>query len=192
MFYVCILAFVFPLIYVYRRFILLNFIWLCFNVYKLKRYISGLFFKPIKDSVEKNFCKIINKHIYTEYKITQDENEYVMIFVSDTNRMLYNDLVEFNKNKKDMILHKNKIVFAGITDENDQVLFDITNEFRKFCFYFDKQIGVNYFLDYFMYIQIDVDILDNYLTIYMNDEDFSQKKYSIKQISDKDFSDILS
>lgn len=186
MFYVCIFTFVFTLMYVYRdrcrRFILLNVIWLCFNVYKLKTYVSS--FNPIQDSVEKIFCETINKHIYTEYKIIQDEKEYRMMFVSDTNRGLYNDLVEFNENKKDMILYKNKIVFAGITDENDLVLFDTTNEFRKFCFYFDQPICVNYFLNYFMhmYKQNDLDILDNYLTIYMNDEDFSQKKYCIKQI----------
>jgi len=189
MFYVCIciFSFAFPLIYVYRRFILLNAIWLCFNLYKLKTYVSGLCFNPIKDSVEKIFCETINENIYTEYKIVQDEKEYTMAFVSDTNRGLYNDLVKFNKNKKNIISYKNKIVFAGIIDENDLVLFDITNEFRKFCFYFSKPICVNYFLDYFMYMykQKSDDILDHYLTIYMNDEDFSQKKYCIKQILNK-------
>lgn len=184
MFYVCIFSLIFSLIYVYRRFILLNVIWLCFNVYKLKTYISGVLFNPIQDSVEKIFCETINEHIYTEYKITQDEKEYMMTFVSRTNRGLYNDLVKFNKNKKDIILHKNEIVFACITDENDLVVFDTTNEFRKFCFYFNNPICVNYFLHYFMYTykQNDVDILDYYLTIYMNDDDFSQKKYCIKQI----------
>jgi len=34
----------------------------------------------------------------------------------------------------------------------------------------------------YTYKQNDVDILDYYLTIYMNDDDFSQKKYCIKQI----------
>ena len=93
-------------------------------------------------------------------------------------------LVKVNSDDLQTNANKNEIVFACITDENDLVVFDTTNEFRKFCFYFNNPICVNYFLHYFMYTykQNDVDILDYYLTIYMNDDDFSQKKYCIKQI----------
>jgi hypothetical protein len=160
--------------------------------------ICGLymyFYKPRKDSISNQKIKIINKNIYIEYNIVHKDKDYNLIFVSDTNKKLYNELLEFNNNKINNILKKNIIVYASLNDIQDNFIIDITNELRKFCFYFDKQKHIRYFLDYLQDKLKDEKNLDNLidhrLKIYKNDECFSEKTYNIQDIIYTEFDKIV-
>lgn len=160
------------------------------NIFHLYIY----FYKPRIDSVLKQKTKIINKKIYIEFDIVYKDKDYNLVFVSDTNKEIYNDLVDFNNNKINHILKKNMIVYASLNDTNDNFIMDITDEIRKFCFYFDKQKHVGCFLHYLQdkYINLIKNNLKIYnLKIYKNDEYFSENTYNIQDIMYIEFNKIM-
>jgi hypothetical protein len=162
------------------------------NISRLYMY----FYKPRKDSVLKQKTKIINENIYIESNIVYKDKDYNLVFVSDTNKEIYNDLVEFNNNKINHILKKNMIVYASLNDINDNFVMDITDEIRKFCFYFDKQKHIGYFLHYLQDKYNDCNLIKNNLKIYnlkiyKNDECFSENTYNIQDIMYTEFNKIM-
>lgn len=149
------------------------------------------FYKPRPDSISNQKIRIINRNIYIEYNLVHKDKDYHLIFVSDTNRDLYDELIEFKNNKTDHILKKNMIVYASLNDVDDNFIMDITDEIRKFCFYFDKKKHIRYFLYYLEDKLTDKHLIQTCLKIYKNDECFSEKTYNIKDIMYTEFEKIM-
>jgi hypothetical protein len=94
---------------------------------------------------------------------------------------------DFRSNINEYLLNKNMIVHCSITDENGDIVVDTTVEFRKFCYYYEKKFVL---LPFFNHIQNyirnkgnnDINIFDYNFTIYLNDSEFTEYKYCIRDI----------
>ena len=172
------------IVIVYYNFV--NIVFFLFDVY------FRLFKKVRDDELLRKNIRVIEKKIYVEYDIIYKDKDYKMLLVSDTNQDLYNELVELKNDYSNHILKKNKIVYASINDENDKMLIDITDEIRKFCFYFDRQKHMEYFFIYLQDYLGKNNIREHYLKIYKNDDDFSEVIYKVSDISKMDFCKIVS
>lgn len=179
MFYLYILG-ILCVVYYYRRFVFFNFLKSVLLIFKWKIHLSRSFTKN-DDKILNNSCCVIDNLLYVYYKITYNEKDFDQIYVSKTN----SDTVRFEKNIIESLCKRNWIVHANITDFNSNILFDVTDEFRKFCYYFGTDTDLNVFYRWFdktivENVGSDINIYDCYLVVFLNDDNFSETKIEIK------------
>lgn len=162
-------------------------------IWKLKIDFSRRFYKK-KDKMFKKDSTVIDDLVYVFYDVTHNEKDLDIVFVSDSNSGLYNDITTFKKDINTYISKRHWFVHASITDKNSDILFDVTDDLRKFCYYFGTRFKLDLFYKWFQCrvvnkTNIRLDIYDYSLTLFMNDDNFSE--HVIKIDSAKDFQSIL-
>ena len=163
--------------------------WLIY-ILKWKIYVGQRFNKK-NDKMLKGETTTVDNYTYVNYYVILNDKEYEIFFVSNSNLILYNDIVSFQKNKTSNIDKRNWIVHASIVDSNSDVLFDVTNDFRKFCYYFGSEMSLNVFYKWFQHKinteyaahKPNINIYDYSMTLFMNDDQFSERTF---KISDSD------
>ena len=192
MFFNLILILTTVILYCYRRFVFLKLmsLILCICKWRIERRLKKM--KPISNKITHHTSTTINDIIFTEYDVVFNEKEYNFVLFSDYNRRSYNDVligntIDNNINKRNLIVH------SSITNDMGEILFDITNDLRKFSFYFDKNVKLNMFFDFLDHIKNKkrVNINDYNIMLYMNDDNFTEKVYKIKEIYNTDFVTIF-
>lgn len=183
MFYLFLIAAI-SVLYYYRRFVFLKVLALVLWVCKM-RIESRL------NRMKKSFDKMIrvkNTNGFAEYKVTLSDKEYNIVFFSEV------DVLDFKTSITDNINKRNLIVHSSITDDKGEIIYDITDYMRRFCFYFDKNVKLNRF---FEFLKVEMQQMPNTeltkynLMLYMNDDLFTEKIYSIKTIYNTDFKSIF-
>ena len=200
MFYLYLLCFV-SILY-YRKFLI--------------RKIFKLFVKLIKWKID-NFnyikqdcftstrCDIVGKYNIQRYDVVHNNKTHNIIFVNETGNETgnesetVNEINDFRSNIDNYLLNKNMIVHCSITgkvtgkvtekvtETGKDDIIDTTEEFRKFCYYYEKGVIL---LPFFNHIQNyvrnkgdkDMNIFEYDFTIYLNDSEFTEYTYSIRDI----------
>jgi len=169
------------IVYYYRRVVFSKCLSLILYVckWRIERRLKKT--KPILNKMTQKTSITIDNVIFTEYDVIFNEKEYNFVLSSDF------DVLEFEKSIGNNIDKRNLIVHASITDDMGEILFDITSNLRKFSFYFDRRVKLNRFFDFLN----DENIADYNIMLYMNDDDFTEKVYKIKEIYNTDFRTIF-
>jgi len=131
-----------------------------------------------------------NKYLYLEeYYFVENGKEQKIVFISDKKKKIIEDVKNFKKNLENIFEKRNLIVYCGIKEkckESGYIEDDITNDFRSFVYYFDKDdFTLNTF---FSYLNIN---LDSEFVIYKNDNNFTEKNFIVKDILNKTFKELL-
>lgn len=94
---------------------------------------------------------------------------------------------------------RNVFVHVGISDENDNELYDITEQIRSFYYHFDDNYFSNfsnqeckfkYFVEYIKDHE-NIKLNNCNLIAYMNDNDFTQRKFRIDDILEYTYKDLF-
>lgn len=181
MFYLYLLCFV-SILY-YRKFLI--------------RKIFKLFVKLIKWKIDNFNCvkqdcfKQIKSDIdnIQRYDVVHNNKTHNIIFVNETGNEseTCTEINDFRSNIDNYLLNKNMIVHCSITDKGKDDIVDTTEEFRKFCYYYEKGVRL---LPFFNHIQNyvrnkgdkDINIFDYDFTIYLNDSEFTEYTYKIRDV----------
>lgn len=180
------------LMYYFRYKIFLMLLGLVIKVWKWKIDFHQKYNKRARPFVME---KINDNNMFIEYNVLWDGKEHKIVFVDKLD--INEDILQFRKDPGKYFVNKSNIVFCGIMDHNGDILFDSTDDIRKFCFYFDKQKSLSVFIHYLQEkicktIKKDADIYRNNFTVYMNDESFSEKTFLVKDLLYKDFCEVFS
>lgn len=146
-----------------------------------------------------NIVEISNVHVlyhYITYNVIKNNKNYKVVFSSTCDKKVQEHILDFKLNNDLCLAAKNLIVNCHLnlssSEGNDNVdMFDITEYVRYFCYYFDKDEKFDMFLNYLEY-KHDIDLsLYKEITLHMNDFDFSEKVYCIKESRNMMFRDIF-
>lgn len=132
-----------------------------------------------------------NEHVTIHnYKLWLSEKTRTVHVISNIGDKI--DVQHVIKDVSNNMKLRNKIVHCSISDKEDTFMIDLTSTFREFVYHFDKNdFKVKYLFDYISH-KNDFPILDEYiLTVYMNDEIFTEYKYPISKASTMWFHEIL-
>ena len=192
MFYLYLISFI-GILY-YRKFIILKIFKLFIKLMKWKidnfNYVKQDCFTLIKSD-------IIGKYNIQLYDVVHNNKTHNIIFVNETGNETETctEIKDFRSNIDNYLLNKNMIVHCSITDKDkhNDIIVDTTEEFRKFCYYYEKGVIL---LPFFNHIQNyvrnkgnnhrnifdDINIFDYDFTIYLNDSEFTEYTYKIRDI----------
>lgn len=176
-------------IFYYRRFLI------------LKIFVMGLFFSKYiielyfymkrrrNNNMYKNNSKKLNKYFIEKYHLISNDKDYSIIFIAKDICKLNENVSDFKKNIEDNLMNRDLIVHCNISLGEDLVM-ELTDIIRKFCYYFDKDYSFDMFLEYLdNYIKENkpqmhyVNIYDYNLCVYLNDNEFSEKIISLRELS---------
>lgn len=118
-------------------------------------------------------------HIVT-YRLVKDRKHYVVHHLEDS-PAVYGDDQRLLQLFVEKFENRNMIVHCSLTDADDNVLLDMTKLLREFYLYFEGpyHLPLSVFLTYAVR---DIDDIDNcYVTVYLNDEYFSEKKVLVSE-----------
>lgn len=121
---------------------------------------------------------------YTEYAIVNNKNIIDVVIV--------NDFTESDHGYLKFLENRNMIVHANIS-KGDNILLDITKDFRKFSFYFESELSFDIFLQYLdkmLCKGYSFDVNDCDIILYLNDIEFTECKYEMKQARQKSFYEL--
>lgn len=176
-------------VFYYRRFIILKilFIGLFFS-----KYIIQLYFyikQRRNNSMYKNQSKKLNKYLIEKHHLISNDKDYTIIFMAKDIYKLNENISDFKQNIEDNLMNRDLIVHCNISLGEDLVI-ELTDIIRKFCYYFDKDYSLDMFLEYLEdYIKENkpqmhyINIYDYNLCVYLNDNDFSEKTISLKKLT---------
>lgn len=147
-----------------------------------------------------NIVEISNVHHvlyhYITYNVIKNNKNYKVVFSSTCDKKVQEHILDFKLNNDICLAAKNLIVNCHLNlsssgSGGDDLMFDITEYVRYFCYYFDKDEKFDMFLNYLEYKHnIDLSLYKE-IILYMNDFDFSEKVYDIKESRDMMFKDIF-
>jgi hypothetical protein len=145
-----------------------------------------------QDSFKLNGYGIIGKYNINEYGVVHNNKTHNIIFVNENESEFCTEINDFRSNINEYLLNKNMIVHCSITDKDQDIVVDTTEEFRKFCYYYEKNFVL---LPFFNHIQKyihskggnNVNIFDYNFTIYLNDSEFTEYTYCIRDILHSSF-----
>ena len=91
---------------------------------------------------------------------------------------------------------RNVFVHVGISDENDNELYDITEQIRSFYYHFDdnyyfQECKIKYFIEYINDHENIKTTTNCNLIGYMNDDEFTERKFRINDILENTYSDLI-
>lgn len=169
------------LVFWYRRQV---FLYLANNIIHLYCYIFSVNQgKVLKQRISATRC---GEYFVHEYRLYHDTFVHNIKIIHDKEKheLQFEDTIS----KLD---RKTCIVHCNLSSSDDELLFDMTNVFREFFLHFDDDTCLSHFIDY-VADQYKTNIVDDYkLTIFVNDEEFTEKSYFIKHIKTKTFKDLL-
>lgn len=185
--------------YYYRRFIMNKMFW--FVIFMLKYIITFYtFMKKSKDKMYRLEYKNLNDYVMGKYHLIENDKTHTIVFVSTCNNKLFKHVTDFKMNIGKNLENKNLIVHCSISDDKNNIIMDLTELFRRFCYYYDKHHTLHGFFKYiddhkkqFNKNMVYVDIYDYNLNIYLNDDTFTEISYPIKNLLDenKSFYELL-
>lgn len=159
----------------------------------VKRYIG----ENEQDLVLESVIKM-NGYNFYEYKIYHNEKNYFITLINLDNEEIHNMKLEsLRENLEKKIDNKNLIVHCSLINKHDDIVLDVTNDFRKFKFYYDEHKNeictprVQYFFEYLQKKYDTLDLSDLSLMIYKNDEQFTELKHNIENLYTKTFFELL-
>ena len=176
--------FLFRKIFIYSFFIIKNILSLYTYYKKYKKDTNNILY--IRS------CKTIDDYRVEEYEISVVDKNHKIIFVSKDGKSFDKDISNFKRNILTKLQNKMMIVHCSITNENGDIIIDITNVFRFFCYYFDTDMEIRILFRYIQSMYSMLNIYDNNLTIYLNDNEFTELVYKIQESEYMTFSKILS
>lgn len=179
-------------IFYYRRFLI------------LKIFVMGLFFSKYiielyfymkqkrNNSMYKGQSKTLNKYFIEKYHLISNDKDYTIVFMAKDFYKLNENINDFKENIEDNIMNRDLIVHCNISLGEDLVI-ELTDIIRKFCYYFDKDYSLDMFLEYLEdYIKENkpqmnyINIYDYNLCVYLNDNEFSEKIIPLKKLTNSD------
>jgi hypothetical protein len=155
-----------------------------------------IYFSEKDDFKKMEQKKLDNYHLH-KYNLILDNKKHTISFMSECEVQLSNQVNDLKQTLKDKLCNKHYIVYCCIMDYNDNIYIDLTEVFRHFFHYFDIKSSdkVPRLTAFFKYVEdIYGTLLDPnkyQLVLYMNDDDFSEYSYPIKDILDKTFGDLF-
>lgn len=175
-------------VFFYRRFIFLKVIIL---FWVLSRYIIKLYYyikRRRNNRMYKVESKKLNGYFMETYNLIKDDKDYKVMFMSKDKKDINVHFNDFKANMEDNIMNKDLIVHCNISND-DELVVELTNIFRKFCYYFDKDYKLDIFIEYLHdYISENysdmqhINIYKYNLCVYLNDNNFSEKAFSLKTV----------
>ena len=167
------------------------------NCIKLYGFIYSCFNK--KNKINKIISKNIGNLKIEEYEIFLNDKKHDTILIASSSIELTEQFNELITNISNNLQNKNKIVYCNVVNQDDDIIVELTNIFRKFFYYFDKQdFKMEIFFDYVQEYLNDnndkyngVNIYNYNFIVYLNDDSFTELGYEIKYIKEKSIIDIL-
>lgn len=144
--------------------------------------------------------KKLDDYVMDKYHLIENDKTHTVVFVSTCNNSLNKHINDFKNDQRKHLENKNKIVHCSISDDNENVIMDTTDLFRRFCYYYDKDHTLEGFFKYieehkreFKKNMDDIDIYDYNFVIYLNDDEFTEVTHSIRDLINKNkrFRDLL-
>ena len=126
---------------------------------------------------------IHDKHIAKEYNIIYNDKNHDLVFIAESDEIDL-QIKDCFSNISEIIPLKKLIVYCGIKKdgviEGDiDIDIDITDMFRYFVYYYDKDISLDIFLKYILHKGIIIDsIYDAYIKYIIYNECSEYNKYS--------------
>ncbi len=123
------------------------------------------------------------------YRVVYNEKTFHINVVNTkepTRKLKMNDV-------RECIKHKNKIVHCSIVNDDGDIVLDATTYIREFVLYFEsctEESRLNYFISYLEDLH-GMNLSDYKLMIYLNDEFFTERTYSIQERRQAYLKDIL-
>ena len=186
-------------IFYYRRFLFVKIFLMCLF---FSKYIVQCYFY-IKQNRNNSMCKKeykkLNRYFIEKYHLVSNDKDYTIMFMSKDLYKLNEHISDFKENIEDNLMNRDLIVHCNISSDKDLVI-ELTDIIRKFCYYFDKDYSLDMFLEYLEdYIKENkpqmhcINIYDYNLCIYLNDSEFTEKIISLKELTNrgKTFKDLL-
>ena len=175
----------------------------------VKKFIDVyLYFTNKSDNMIQDHSINMGDYKLEKYNIIKNNRNYMIIFASKCDEELQKHILDckinmaFKLSNKNLIVnctlqmadasvHQGTLQTAVADSDNNIDVLDITENIRHFCYYFDKDVNIDIFLQHLKF-QYDIDYNNySYLTLYMNDFDFSERKYDLKRLQSLKFSEIF-
>ena len=136
------------LLYYYRRIIFLKTFSLFLRIckWKIERKLKRM--SRLINNISKKHCVSIKDTTFTDYDVVFNEKQYSLIFFSESDVYEFSNSINLGDNRCTTFDKRNLIVHASITDNSGEILFDITHDIRRFCFYFDKRVKLGKLFDF--------------------------------------------
>jgi hypothetical protein len=165
------------------------------NCIKLYSFI----YKKKNNKINKIKYQKIRDLYIEEYEIYLNGKKHDTVLIANSSIILTENFNELMPNISNKLQNKNIIVYCNIINENGDVVIELTNIFRKFFYYFDKQdFKLKMFFDYVQAYCDEKDDMYNGINIYeydfivyLNDDSFTELGYKINYIKEKSINDIL-
>jgi|UniRef100_A0A6C0AM54 hypothetical protein len=186
-------------VFYYRRYLFLKMVLM---VLFFSKYIIGLYFyikRTRNNSMCKKEYKKLNRYFIEKYHLISNDKDYTIMFMSSDNSKLRNHISDFKDNIKDNLTNRDLIVHCNISSDQDLVI-ELTDIIRNFCYYFDKDYSLDMFLEYLDNYIIEnkpqmqyINIYDYNLCVYLNDSEFTERIFPLKKLtnSGKTFKELL-
>ena len=110
-------------------------------------------------SFKRNDCILMKRAIFTynnyiakEYNIVYNEKNHDLVFIAESDKIDL-QIKDFFSNISKILALKNLIVYCGIKKEGiieDDIDIDVTEIFRYFVYYYDKDTKLDIFLKYIL------------------------------------------
>ena len=190
---------VFGVSYYFRRFIVRKVFWM--SIFFLKYMITFYsFMKRSKNKMYRLEYKKLDDYVMDKYHLIENDKTHTVVFMSNCNNALYKHIIDFKKDITSGLENKNLIVHCSISDDDNNIIMDLTELFRRFCHYYDKDYTLHGFFKYieehkreFKKNMSHVNIYDYNLIVYLNDNLFTEVSYPIRVILNENikFSELL-
>jgi hypothetical protein len=186
-------------IFYYRRFLFLKILLI---VLFFSKYIIQFYFyvkQKRNNNMYKKRFKQLNQYLIEKYHLISNDKDYTIIFMAKDHCKLNENITDFKNNIEDNLINRDLIVHCNISLGEDLVI-ELTDIIRKFCYYFDKHYSLDMFLEYLEDYIIEnkpqmhyINIYDYNLCVYLNDSEFTEKIIPLKKLSEsgKTFKDLL-
>jgi len=122
---------------------------------------------------------IYNNYIAKEYNIVYNEKNHDLVFIAESDKIDL-QIKDFFSNMSNILAFKKLIVYCGIKKEGiieDDIDIDVTDIFRYFVYYYDKDITLDIFLKYVLTKGVIQDSVYNVYSKYNIYNEYS--KYNI-------------
>jgi hypothetical protein len=185
--------------YYYRRFLFLK---IFMMVLFFSKYIIQFYFyikQKRNNSMHPAEYKKLNKYFIQKYNLISNDKDYTIMFMSHEKNKLTHHINDFKNNIEDNLMNRDLIVHCNISSDND-IVIELTDIIRKFCYYFDKDYSLDMFFEYLDNYIIEnkpqmqyINIYDYNFCIYLNDSDFTERLFPLKTLikKSKTFKELL-
>jgi hypothetical protein len=186
-------------VFYYRRYL---FIKMFLMMLLFSNYIIRLYFyikRTRNNSMYKKEYKKLNRYFIEKYHLISNDKDYTIMFMSSNNSKLNDHISDFKDNIQDNLMNKDLIVHCNISSDEDLVI-ELTDIIRKFCYYFDKDYSLDMFLEYLDDYIVEnkpqmqhINIYDYNLCVYLNDSEFTERVFPLKKLtnSGKTFKELF-